>query len=234
MVAAGRPLLSLKTTQAEDVGAILVDSLDDITLDFLQRCRGAPEPYDGLHDYNSLLHRLAQFKKGSQPAKADDEEKIAWLRKYANGRTIVLGVGTGFVANGIRAAAAADPDPEQLSIASARYPHLDLRALDPRISALSGFETIVFDEIAQRMPLADARHMIGMWAEAGAKRILLTAVRNGVTVDGTSSAERSWEPGQEHLLGLTPADCTGSVSMATGSRLAFLDMTKSEHLARRT
>jgi hypothetical protein len=229
MAAAGRPVISLKTTQAEDVGAILVDSLDEITIDFLRRCRHAPEPYDGMHDYNRLLDRLAQFKKDSHGLPGDDDEKVAWLRKCATGSTIVLGIGTGFAANSIRAAVAADPDPERLSIAFTRYPHLDLRALDPRIQALSGFETVVFDGIAQRMPLADARNMVAMWAEAGAQRILLTAIQERATVNGSSGSERAWEPGQEQLLGLMPSGYTGNVSVATGSRHAFLEMIKSKH-----
>ena len=144
------------------------------------------------------------------------------------GRTAVVGVGNGFVANSIRAAAV-DPDPERLSFAAARYPHLDLRVLDPRIQALPGFETIVFDEIAQRMPYAEAQHMLAIWADTGPKRILLTAIRNGGAVDGASGSDSAWEPGQELLLSLMPAGYAGNVSVATGSRFAFLEMTKRTH-----
>lgn len=234
MAAAGRPLISLRSTQAEDVSALLVDSLDEITLDFLKRSRKAPEPYDGIHDYNSLLDRIARFRKYALARTAEDEEKIGWLRKSATGRTVVVGIGNGLAANSIRAATVVDADPGRLAVAAARYPHLDLRAVDPRIQVLPGFETIIFDETAQRMPESEARHMIAIWAETGAKRILVTAIRDVGAVKAASGMDLAWEPAQERLLGLVPANYTGNVSVATGSRFAFLEMTRERnpHAAR--
>jgi len=58
MATVGRPLIALKSQRAAEVDAILVDSLDDITVDFLEQHRTPPDVNkigDGLWAYKNLI-----------------------------------------------------------------------------------------------------------------------------------------------------------------------------------
>lgn len=68
MATVGRPLIALNSQRAAEVGATLVQSLDEITLDFLQQNRTSPDVEkigDGLWAYKNLLRwiNIAIFHK---------------------------------------------------------------------------------------------------------------------------------------------------------------------------
>ena len=58
MALAGRPIISTPCAGAEEVGAVVVDSLSDIILEFLSRDLPLPSFPDGLDQYLALLHSL--------------------------------------------------------------------------------------------------------------------------------------------------------------------------------
>lgn len=58
MALAGRPIIGLPCAGAEEVGAVTVEQLSDITLEFLSRDLPLPSFPDGLDQYIALLHSL--------------------------------------------------------------------------------------------------------------------------------------------------------------------------------
>lgn len=236
MAASGRPLISLPTEPAREVGAILVDNLDSITLEFLEGCRQLPQPYDGIADYHSLLQGLAWAKSLAQKIHHSDSlylddprqmERLTWLRQNVTGRAIDIGIGNGFSTNYIRAVAGVDIRPDRLSHASLRYPHIDFRLLNAKVHALPGFDTVVFAEIVEHMPLVEAKQMVELWAKTGPTRILLTtpnAGKPGYEDALVRNPEHVWEPTEELIASLVPTGYHAVVTTSSKGDFLLVDM----------
>lgn len=217
MAAAGRPLISLPTQPAREIGAVLVDDLNSITLEFLEDCRQLPQPYDGIADYRGLIQRLLWAKSlGRQILHHDSiylhdprqAERLDWLRQNINGRAIDVGAGNGFSTNYTRAVAGVDIRGDRIAYASLRYPHIDFRVLDAKVQALPGFDTVIFGEIIEHMPMAEARQMLALWAQSGASRMLLTTPNAGkpnYEDELVHNPEHVWEPTEGLVIDLAPA-----------------------------
>jgi hypothetical protein len=238
MAAAGRPLISLRTEPAREVGAILVDDLDAVTIEFLGGCRQLPQPYDGIADYHVLLQRLAWAKElGRQILHSDalylDDPKqmkrLDWLRQNITGRAIDIGIGNGFSTNYIKAMAGVEIRPDRLAYAGLRYPHIDFRPLDARVQALPGFDTVVFGEIVEHMPLAEAKQMVALWAEREPARILITTPNAGkpdYDDDLVHNPEHVWEPTEELVYNLVPTGYRATITTSSGDDFLLVDMEK--------
>jgi len=236
MAAAGRPLIALRTEQARDTGAMLVDHLDSITLDFLDRCRQLPQPHDGIADYHILLQRLGRARALARQMRLSDSdyadspaqmERLAWLRHNVAGRTIDIGIGSGFATNYVRAAAGVDLSGDRIAHASLRYPHIEFRLLDPRVQALPGFETLIFGHGLERLPLAEAREMLTLWARTEPARMLLTTPNTPETDaerGRPSVSEPLWSPSEGVLASLVPGGYHASVATSREGDFLLVDM----------
>jgi len=238
MAIARRPLISVRTEPAREVGAVLVDNLDAITPEFLEGCSQLPQPYDGIADYNSLLQRLTYTQRlvpqiqHSDSIYLDDPrqmERLAWLRQNVDGRAIDIGIGNGFSTNYIRAVAGVEIRPDRLTYATLRYPHIEFLLLDAKVHPMSGFDTVVFGEIVEHMPLAEAKQMVELWANTRPTRILLTTPNAGKTDyddDLVHNPEHVWEPTEELIHNLIPAAYRATITTTKGGDFLLVDMRK--------
>lgn len=239
MACVGRPIVSLKTKQADEVGAILVDDLDSITLEFLGGCNQLPHVYDGFADYKALLDRLDQVRNLMAEIEHPDAiyldgprqmERLIWLRENIEGKAIDVGIGSGFATNFIRAKEGVEIRADRLAYASLRYPHIDFRLLDARSHALSGFDTVVFGEIVEHMPLGEASQMLALWAATNPKRMLITtpnAAKLDYDEDLVHNPEHLWEPTEELVQALVPVSYRSNVTTSSQGDFLLLDMQKS-------
>jgi len=238
MALAGRPLIALRSRQAEEVGAILVDEIGAITRDFLESCRDLPVVYDGIEDYKAFLHSMAVVRSLKDQIQHDDGvytrdprqlERLDWLKARATGRTLDVGVGNGFSTNYIRAEVGAEIRPDRLHYASLRYPHIDFVLLDARIKVLPGFETVVLGEIIEHMSFIEAREMLAKWAQANPKRILITTPNTGkpnYDPELVHNIEHVWYPTEDALRRITPSGYEMNITTSSGEDFLLVELTK--------
>ena len=228
MAAAGRPLIALRSQQAEEIGAIQVDDLRIITREFLLEHQRIAEPYDGIADYYTLIQRLSEAKQLSRRLRLDDlvyqsqpqSEKLKWLRGNIVGRAVVVGSGSGFTTNALRATAGVERDAEKLAYASLRYPHLEFHLLDPRVQKLPGFDTVVVSDVLESMPLPDAAAMVRCWAESWPELILATLAASPLS----GGPPPAWEASPQSISRLVPPGYALTIDHATHSKYYMASM----------
>jgi glycosyltransferase involved in cell wall biosynthesis len=238
MADVGRPLISVDSHQATEVGAVVVDSLDDITIEFLKKTKQLPSSPDGFPDYEALIERLREARELMTRIEHPDSiylddprqmERLEWLRDHVHGRAIEVGIGSGFSTNFVHAVAGAEVREDRLAYGSLRYPHIDFHLLDARNQALPEFDTVILAEIVEHMPFDEAKDMIALWAQTDPRRILVTtpnATKADFDEHLVHNPEHVWEPSVELVRKLVPAGYRGVVEMSSNEDFFLVELDK--------
>jgi len=206
----GRPVIAINTRQAREAGAILIDSLDDITIDFLKNCANKQMTVkDGFEDYAKILGSFLLAPLYSHIGDTDSiyedsrqKERIRWLKKNCIGRIVDVGCASGYVTNYVGAELGVDSRQDRIAYATLRYPRTKFKLLDARKQAVGGFDTVAFGEIVEHMVHEEALQMIRLWAGREPKRILLTtpnADREDFDRACVQNPEHKWMPTRDKV-----------------------------------
>jgi hypothetical protein len=234
MALAGRPIIAVRSQAAEDANAVMVNGLEEITIDFLRKYSNVScKPYDGLQDYMTLIDKLIRMRDLSARIGHDDRiydeslqrERVVWMRDHVIGKAIDIGIGNGYTTNFIRAEMGIEIREDRLEYARLRYPHIRFEKLDARKEAVIGFDTVVLAEIIEHMSIGEAREMVALWAKTSPTRILLTtpnAEKPNYNEEIIFSSEHMWLPTEETILSIVPEGYKASIFKSKNEDFFFV------------
>jgi 2-polyprenyl-3-methyl-5-hydroxy-6-metoxy-1,4-benzoquinol methylase len=212
----GRPVIAMNTKQSREAGALLVDTLDDITIDYLKTHANTKVAVkDSFEDYARILGNVLLGPLYSQMAHHDSiyedsrqQERIRWIKRNCIGRTVDVGCASGFVTRYIGAELGIDSRRDRVAYATLRFPMIRFKALDARKQSVEGFETIVFGEIVEHVDYEDACQMIRIWAAQKPPRILVTSPNASIEEGGdpalVQNPEHKWACTRDNAQRLVP------------------------------
>ena len=211
----GRPIIATNTRQAREAGVLLVDRLDDITVEYLRNCANTkPVVRDSFEDYARILGSVLLAPLYSRIACHDSiyedirqRDRIRWIKSNCVGRTVDVGCASGFVTRYVGAELGIDSRRDRVAYATLRFPMIRFKVLDARKEAVDGFETIVFGEIVEQMNYEEASQMIQIWAARKPRRILVTtpnASTEGVDPPLVHNPEHRWAYTRDRIHRLIP------------------------------
>jgi SAM-dependent methyltransferase len=224
----GRPIIAVNTRQAREAGVVLINGLDEVTLNFLNDCAQARTIVrDGFEDYARVIgsYLLAPLyaRIGHHDEIYEDvrqRERINWLRANCVGRIIDVGCASGYVTSYVGADLGVDSRIDRVSYATLRYPRIHFRLLDARNEVVGGFDTLVFGDIVEHMPFDEASKMINLWAKQSPKRILVTtpnAEKADFDPGIVETSEHRWMPTKEMVKHLAPDGYDHVLTTSSGS-----------------
>jgi len=231
----GRPVMAINTRQAREAGAILMDSLDDITVDFLKNCANTRITVsDGFGDYAKIIGGFLLAPLYSRIGHPDSiyedsrqKERIRWLKNNGVGRIVDVGCASGYVTDYIGAELGVDSRQDRIAYATLRYPRIKFKLLDARKHAVRGFDTVVFGEIVEHMAYEEALQMITLWAGQEPKRILLTtpnADKEDFDPAWVQNPEHKWMPTRTKVEKLVTNGYCSQLGMTSGGDFWLLRM----------
>lgn len=236
MALAGRPLIAVGKGDSAVLGINRVGNVADIDLDFLESCRGIPEVHDGINDYQAFIQRLNRIKALALQIMHNDYiylsdsrqmERMEWLKERVTGHAIDIGVGNGWSTNFLRATTGAEIRSDRLEYASLRFPHIKFVQLDAKSQALSGYQTLIFSELIEHMPMLEAREMLNRWTMTNPDKILITTPNAGkeeYDVNLVENPEHMWKPTHRTLEQVIPAAYSGHIETTSGGDFLLVEL----------
>jgi SAM-dependent methyltransferase len=234
----GRPIIAMNTRQAREAGALLVDTLDDITVEYLKDCANTKLVVkDSFEDYARILGSVLLAPLYSQIACHDSiyedirqRDRIRWIKRSCIGRTVDVGCASGYVTRYIGAELGIDSRRDRVAYATLRFPMIRFKVLDARKQAVEGFDTIVFGEIVEHIDYEEAPQMIRIWAAREPRRILVTAPnasREGADPLLVHNPEHRWACTRDKVQRLVPKGYGFRLETTPGGDFWLLRMDRS-------
>jgi hypothetical protein len=213
-IASGRPVVALRSSRAEEVGATMVNSFDEITVDWLESHRELSHVPDSFDVYEHLLSWIAAAKSVEgeilhHDAIYDEDiqrERVDWVKSNILGRAIDIGIGNGWTTNYLGCEAGVEIWPERLRYAQIRYPHIDFYPGD-MTDTFPGFQTVVMAEIIEHVPYDHAKLAVARWANESINQFVLTtpnAGKKNADPGLVHNPEHVWFPTTDTVRDLCP------------------------------